>query len=79
MRIQTMSIVAGTTACNARCAFCISRQSPTCGIESNFAPLISDEDFEMINSGKMPNKSDYNKWYVQDAVKAWWLKNGIKS
>jgi len=28
MKIQTMSIVCGTTACNARCPFCVSKMTP---------------------------------------------------
>lgn len=28
MKIQTMSIVVGTTACNARCPFCVSKTTP---------------------------------------------------
>jgi molybdenum cofactor biosynthesis enzyme MoaA len=29
MKIQTMSIVCGTTACNARCPYCVSRTTPS--------------------------------------------------
>ena len=30
MKIQTMSIVVGTSACNAHCPFCVSKQTPEC-------------------------------------------------
>jgi hypothetical protein len=33
MKFQTMSLVAGTLACNARCPFCISGQTPHNGVE----------------------------------------------
>jgi molybdenum cofactor biosynthesis enzyme MoaA len=33
MKIQTLSIVAGSEACNARCPFCISKMTPTLGVE----------------------------------------------
>lgn len=46
--------------------------------EFDFAPLISDEDFEIIKGGKLPDKPDYKKWYVKDAVKAWWVKEKIE-
>jgi len=32
MKIQTFNIVAGTTACNANCPFCISRMTPLSGV-----------------------------------------------
>ena len=32
MKIQTLSIVAGTEVCNAHCPFCISSQTPTNGV-----------------------------------------------
>lgn len=32
MRIQTLSIVAGSEACNARCPFCISKMTPPNGV-----------------------------------------------
>lgn len=37
--------------------------------EFDFAPLISDEDFEIITKGELPNHPAYKKWYVQDAIK----------
>lgn len=33
MKIQTMSIIAGSAACNARCPFCVSKMTPSAGIE----------------------------------------------
>lgn len=40
MKIQTLSVVVGTTACNAHCPFCVSKMTPTQGVEgiSNFNP-----------------------------------------
>jgi len=37
MRIQTFSIVVGTEACNARCPFCISKQTTDAGVPGNMA------------------------------------------
>ena len=37
--------------------------------EFDFAPLISDEDFEIILSGELPDKREYQKWYIQAAIK----------
>lgn len=33
MKIQTLSILAGSEACNARCPFCISKMTPPWGVE----------------------------------------------
>lgn len=33
MRIQTLSILAGSEACNARCPFCVSKMTPPLGVE----------------------------------------------
>ncbi|MBI5209958.1 MAG: radical SAM protein [Elusimicrobia bacterium] len=32
MRIQTMSVIVGDRRCNARCPYCISRMTPSCGV-----------------------------------------------
>jgi molybdenum cofactor biosynthesis enzyme MoaA len=37
MKIQTMSIIAGNTACNAHCPFCISKMTPCEGIEQRLS------------------------------------------
>jgi len=34
MRIQTFSILAGSTACNACCPFCVSKRTPNCGVQA---------------------------------------------
>jgi len=47
--------------------------------EFDYPPLISDEDFEMIKAGKIPIDKQYDKWYVVDAIKSWWIKNGVKN
>lgn len=39
--------------------------------EFDFAPLISDEDLEIILKGKLPDKPAYKKWYIQDAIRSW--------
>lgn len=33
MRIQTLSVVIGNRACDARCPYCISKMTPSCGVE----------------------------------------------
>lgn len=33
MKIGTMSVIVGNSACNARCPFCISDTTPTCGVQ----------------------------------------------
>lgn len=33
MRVQTLSILAGSEACNARCPFCVSKMTPLLGVE----------------------------------------------
>lgn len=42
----------------------------------DFAPMISDEDYNEILSGKIPADKQYEKWYVKAAIKEW-LKNNI--
>lgn len=39
MRINSLSIVAGTSACNARCPFCISKMTPKQGICPQLEPV----------------------------------------
>jgi len=39
MKIQTLSIVVGTTACNASCPFCVSRMTPAAGVSSKKIPV----------------------------------------
>jgi len=36
MKISTMSIVCGTTACNARCPFCVSKTTPEANLTTDF-------------------------------------------
>ena len=35
MKISTMSVVCGTTACNARCPFCVSKTTPDAGLSES--------------------------------------------
>ena len=44
MRIQTVSILAGSEVCNARCPFCISKMTPPLGLE--LKEPEDDEAFE---------------------------------
>jgi molybdenum cofactor biosynthesis enzyme MoaA len=32
MKINTFTVIVGTTACNARCPYCVSRLTPACGV-----------------------------------------------
>jgi molybdenum cofactor biosynthesis enzyme MoaA len=34
MKVQTISVVTGTMACNAHCPFCVSKMTPTQGVEN---------------------------------------------
>ena len=43
--------------------------------EFDFIPLITDEDFQSILQGVIPEKKEFNKWYLQDAIKDWLSKN----
>ncbi|MDD5192555.1 MAG: radical SAM protein [Candidatus Nanoarchaeia archaeon] len=45
MKIQTFSIVAGTTACNAHCPYCISKMTPKQGISLE-EPRVNWRNFE---------------------------------
>lgn len=56
MKIQTMSIVCGTKACNARCPFCVSKMTPDVG----FCSTTSKPDVNWRNldiACKLANKS----------------------
>ena len=44
--------------------------------EFDFAPHISDADFEVIKQGKIPNQPYAQKWYVVAAIKDW-MKNNL--
>ena len=33
MKINTLTAVVGTKACNARCPYCVSQMTPDCGID----------------------------------------------
>ena len=37
----------------------------------DFPPHISDNDFEMILKGNIPNKKEYLKWYIKEAIFSW--------
>ena len=46
MKIQTLSIVAGSEACNARCPFCVSKMTPPLGVELK-EPEVNWRNFEV--------------------------------
>ena len=46
--------------------------------EFDFVPYISDEDFEIIRSGGIPDKPYAKKWYVVAGIKDWQEKNLTK-
>lgn len=55
MNIQTWSILAGTTVCNARCPFCVSQMTPTNGMKSkpitiNWRNFHKSARFAQINN-----------------------------
>lgn len=45
MRIQTFSIIAGSEACNARCPFCVSKMTPSCGVDELKEPEVNWRNF----------------------------------
>ncbi len=46
MKIQTFSIIAGSEACNARCPFCVSKMTPSCGFDELKEPEVNWRNFE---------------------------------
>ena len=45
MRIQTFSIITGSTACNAQCPFCVSKMTAPNGVQSG-QPIINWRNFD---------------------------------
>lgn len=45
MKIDTFTIIVGTTACNAKCDFCIAKMTPTCNL--NAAKSINLRNFDI--------------------------------
>src|ERR1035437_8041677 len=45
LKFETLSVLAGSTACNARCNFCISRMTPPNGITSK--PILNTDNLEI--------------------------------
>ncbi|MBT6690551.1 radical SAM protein [archaeon] len=57
MKIQTLTIVAGSSACNARCPYCVSRMTPKQGIGLE-EPVVNWRNFEKAcNFSKMNDVS----------------------
>lgn len=50
MRIQTFSIIAGSEACNARCPFCVSKMTPSCGLDELTEPKVNWRNFRIACS-----------------------------
>lgn len=46
MKIQTFTAVAGSTACNARCPYCVSRMTPAVGMHAE-APQVNWRNFDI--------------------------------
>jgi len=46
VKIQTFSIIAGSEACNARCPFCVSKMTPSCGFDELKEPEVNWRNFE---------------------------------
>ena len=46
MNIQTLSLIAGGTACNSRCPFCISQNTPKCGMDL-YCPKLNLRNFKI--------------------------------
>lgn len=80
MKIQTMSVVVGSTACNAKCPFCVSKQTPTCEIPKepnwrNFGIALSLADKSGATTILLTGKgeptlypkliTDYLGWMIQ--------------
>lgn len=47
MKIQTFSIIAGSEACNARCPFCVSKMTPSCGLNELKEPYVNWRNFKI--------------------------------
>ena len=47
--------------------------------EFDFAPLITEEELEIILKGKIPEDKRFDRWYVKDAIKAWLEKKNLTS
>ena len=43
----------------------------------DFSPRITEEEAVGIANGKIPATKDFQKWYIIEAVRAWWKKNNI--
>lgn len=40
MKIQTLTVVVGSQACNAKCPYCVSKMTPSCGMEKKHKPNL---------------------------------------
>ena len=38
MKISTLTVIVGTTACNAKCPYCVSKMTPACGVDTPCEP-----------------------------------------
>lgn len=46
MKIQTFSIICGTSACDAKCPYCVSKMTPDCGVNAK-SPEINWRNFRI--------------------------------
>jgi len=54
-KIQTLSLVTGTEACNARCPFCVSKMTPTMGVNMREEPVNWDKFKKVMTLAKEGN------------------------
>ena len=48
----------------------------TCPIaDVDFAPYISEKEFDEIIDGRIPDDKKYSKWYIRQAITAWMERN----
>ena len=49
MKIQTFSIICGSAACNAKCPYCVSQMTPSCGIKIK-QPNVNWRNFKVASA-----------------------------
>lgn len=54
-KIQTLSLIAGTEACNARCPFCVSKMTPVMGVNMREEPINWERFKEVMGLAKEGN------------------------
>lgn len=46
--------------------------------EFTFAPYITEDEFEIILQGKIPDGEKFDKWFVKAAIEDWLKQNGLQ-